>query len=69
MLVGLVRSTAVLYDLLSAWSNAIRDKEFLVEMRLRNHEPEKAGVKEHLEGIRQSLEQVRELYGEALENN
>jgi E3 ubiquitin-protein ligase MARCH6 len=25
--------------LLSSWSQSIRDKEFLVEMRLRNHEP------------------------------
>ncbi|KAF8159833.1 hypothetical protein B0H34DRAFT_704960 [Crassisporium funariophilum] len=54
---GTIRSAVVLFDLLSSWSQAIRDKEFLVEMRLRNHEPEKvdatksaagaaAGVKE-----------------------
>ncbi|KAF8880202.1 hypothetical protein BD779DRAFT_1549951 [Infundibulicybe gibba] len=41
MLVGLLRSAMVLFDLLSSWSQSIRDKEFLVEMRLRNHEPEK----------------------------
>lgn len=35
-----VRSAINLYRALSAWSIAIRDKEFLVEMRLRNHEPE-----------------------------
>ncbi len=34
------RSAVNLYAALSAWSIAIRDKEFLVEMRLRNHEPE-----------------------------
>jgi len=33
------RSAVNLYGALSAWSIAIRDKEFLVEMRLRNHEP------------------------------
>lgn len=43
-LVGLVRSAVVLFNLLSSWSQSIRDKEFLVEMRLRNHEPEKAKV-------------------------
>ncbi|KAG5654209.1 hypothetical protein H0H81_006242 [Sphagnurus paluster] len=41
MFVGLIRSTIVMYSLLSSWSQSIRDKEFLVEMRLRNHEPEK----------------------------
>lgn len=43
-LVGLVRSAVVLFNLLSSWSQSIRDKEFLVEMRLRNHEPEKTKV-------------------------
>lgn len=37
---GTFRSVITLYTMLSAWSQAIRDKEFLVEMRLRNHEPE-----------------------------
>ncbi|KAG5640450.1 hypothetical protein DXG03_008621 [Asterophora parasitica] len=41
MLAGLVRSSIVLYGMLASWSQSIRDKEFLVEMRLRNHEPEK----------------------------
>ncbi|TFK39450.1 hypothetical protein BDQ12DRAFT_704973 [Crucibulum laeve] len=44
MLAGLFRSGVVLYDLLSSWSQSVRDKEFLVEMRLRNHEPEKEKV-------------------------
>ncbi|KAF8074708.1 hypothetical protein FPV67DRAFT_1474663 [Lyophyllum atratum] len=44
MLSGLVRSAIVLYGLLSSWSQSIRDKEFLVEMRLRNHEPEKVKI-------------------------
>ncbi|KAG5336960.1 hypothetical protein C0989_011398 [Termitomyces sp. Mn162] len=41
MLAGLIRSATVLYGLLGTWSQSVRDKEFLVEMRLRNHEPEK----------------------------
>jgi E3 ubiquitin-protein ligase MARCH6 len=36
----------VAFDLLSSWSQAIRDKEFLVEMKLRNHEPELEKVHE-----------------------
>ncbi|KAF5383819.1 hypothetical protein D9615_003736 [Tricholomella constricta] len=44
MLAGLVRSAVVLYGLLASWSQSIRDKEFLVEMRLRNHEPEREKV-------------------------
>lgn len=40
------RSVVNLYGALSAWSIAIRDKEFLVEMRLRNHEPESEEVNE-----------------------
>ncbi|KAJ7230501.1 hypothetical protein GGX14DRAFT_583567, partial [Mycena pura] len=35
-----VRFGAVLLQLLGSWSQSIRDKEFLVEMRLRNLEPE-----------------------------
>jgi E3 ubiquitin-protein ligase MARCH6 len=45
MSAGLVRSTVILYGMLSKWSQSIRDKEFLVEMRLRNHEPEKVNMK------------------------
>ena len=36
---GFGRSVMVVIALLSSWSQSIRDKEFLVEMRLRNHEP------------------------------
>jgi hypothetical protein len=32
---------AKIYDGMTKWSQTIRDKEFLVEMRLRNHDPEK----------------------------
>ncbi|KAG6907887.1 hypothetical protein DXG01_006994 [Tephrocybe rancida] len=46
MLAGLVRSSIILYSLLASWSQSVRDKEFLVEMRLRNHEPEKEGAKQ-----------------------
>lgn len=35
-----VRFGAVLLEMLSTWSQSIRDKEFLVEMRLRNLEPD-----------------------------
>jgi len=42
---GLMRSAVVLYDLLAAWSQTIRDKEFLLEMRLLNHEVERLEVK------------------------
>ncbi|KAG6826951.1 hypothetical protein H0H92_013788 [Tricholoma furcatifolium] len=45
MLAGLVRSAVVLHGLLGSWSQSVRDKEFLVEMRLRNHEPEKQDSK------------------------
>jgi E3 ubiquitin-protein ligase MARCH6 len=38
-IVGFCRSMMVGMTLLSSWSQTIRDKEFLVEMRLRNHEP------------------------------
>ena len=40
VLAATLRSAVMAYDLLSSWSQAIRDKEFLVEMKLRNHEPE-----------------------------
>ena len=40
VLAATLRSAVVAFDLLSSWSQAIRDKEFLVEMKLRNHEPE-----------------------------
>jgi E3 ubiquitin-protein ligase MARCH6 len=46
MSAGVLRSAVVLYGLLSSWSQSIRDKEFLVELRLRNHEPEKINKKE-----------------------
>ncbi|KAG6886110.1 hypothetical protein C0993_002629 [Termitomyces sp. T159_Od127] len=45
MLAGLVRSAVVLYGLLGKWSQSVRDKEFLVEMRLRNHDPDKEAKK------------------------
>ncbi|PFH51012.1 hypothetical protein AMATHDRAFT_143498 [Amanita thiersii Skay4041] len=44
---GLIRSAVVLYDALSSWSQSIRDKEFLVEMRLLNHEAEKVESNKH----------------------
>ncbi|KAF8629103.1 hypothetical protein AX15_003588 [Amanita polypyramis BW_CC] len=44
--IGLMRSSVVLYDILSTWSQTIRDKEFLVEMRLMNHNNEKPEAKD-----------------------
>ncbi|KAI6167328.1 hypothetical protein EDD17DRAFT_1469209 [Pisolithus thermaeus] len=38
---GLSRMCVSVMGLLSTWSQAVRDKEFLVEMRLQNHEPSK----------------------------
>jgi E3 ubiquitin-protein ligase MARCH6 len=35
---GVMQSSRYLNDILASWSQAIRDKEFLVEMRLRNLE-------------------------------
>jgi E3 ubiquitin-protein ligase MARCH6 len=37
--VGFYRASVATLRLLSSWSQAIRDKEFLVEMRLQNLEP------------------------------
>jgi len=44
--VGFGRSIMVGMTLLSSWSQSIRDREFLVEMRLRNHEPVEEEKKE-----------------------
>jgi E3 ubiquitin-protein ligase MARCH6 len=38
-LFAFARSAVAMYGRMTSWSQAIRDKEFLVEMRLRNHEP------------------------------
>lgn len=40
-LAGLMHTFILLRGLLASWSQAVRDKEFLVEMRLKNHEPTK----------------------------
>lgn len=37
--IGFGRSVMVGIELMASWSQSIRDKEFLVEMRLRNHDP------------------------------
>jgi E3 ubiquitin-protein ligase MARCH6 len=46
IIVSFGRSIMAGLNLLSSWSQSIRDKEFLVEMRLRNHEPAKEGKDE-----------------------
>ncbi|KAL0955165.1 hypothetical protein HGRIS_004073 [Hohenbuehelia grisea] len=40
LLSAVAESASFLLTFLSSWSQAVRDKEFLVEMRLRNHDPE-----------------------------
>lgn len=37
---ALAKSSMYCHDILSKWSQSIRDKEFLVELRLKNHDPE-----------------------------
>jgi E3 ubiquitin-protein ligase MARCH6 len=37
--VGFYRAAVTILRMLSSWSQAVRDKEFLVEMRLQNLEP------------------------------
>ena len=46
VIAGFVRSAVVAYDVLSTWSQSVRDMEFLVELRLRNHEPDSEKGKE-----------------------
>jgi E3 ubiquitin-protein ligase MARCH6 len=41
--VGFYRASVTTLRLLSSWSQAVRDKEFLVEMRLQNLEPAPTG--------------------------
>jgi len=41
---GFVRVLVTISGVLSSWSQSIRDKEFLVEMRLRNYEQEKSHI-------------------------
>ena len=43
---ALSRSAIVLFDMLITWSQSVRDKEFLVEMRLQNLEPKERGLME-----------------------
>lgn len=45
---GLVRMCASAMGMVVLWSQAIRDKEFLVEMRLQNHVPNKVEVKDNV---------------------
>ncbi|KAJ3718891.1 hypothetical protein C8R42DRAFT_723411 [Lentinula raphanica] len=38
-LAGMIHTFIILREMLASWSQAVRDKEFLVEMRLKNHDP------------------------------
>ena len=40
VLAATARSAITLYGVLRSWSQSIRDKEFLVELRLKNHDPD-----------------------------
>jgi E3 ubiquitin-protein ligase MARCH6 len=58
----------LLLGLLSSWSQSVRDKEFLVEMRLRNLEPEKERVKVEDEREEGQLEIGGELEADTSDN-
>jgi len=45
---GLARMLLTISGVLSSWSQSIRDKEFLVEMRLRNYEQEKSHMENEI---------------------
>jgi E3 ubiquitin-protein ligase MARCH6 len=55
---GAARGAALAFSLLGTWSQSIRDKEFLVEMRLRNLEPQK---EEEVDDVADSGAGVEEL--------
>lgn len=44
-----IQTTLGLLSLLTSWSQTVRDKEFLVEMRLRNHDPNEPVVQSYPE--------------------
>lgn len=58
---ALSRSAIVLFDMLITWSQSVRDKEFLVEMRLRNHEPEKKRPEAEMVGRGKETEKPEEI--------
>ncbi|KAF8903526.1 hypothetical protein CPB84DRAFT_1814671 [Gymnopilus junonius] len=56
---GAFRSGMATYGMLAAWSQAIRDKEFLVEMRLKNHDPDEVEASDSAaKGDRQNEESI-----------
>ena len=49
------------YDLISSWSQTVRDKEYLLELRLQNHEPgQEVKVKADLTGDTTAVEEDEE---------
>lgn len=40
ILAATAHSAIIIFGVLRSWSQSIRDKEFLVELRLKNHDPE-----------------------------
>jgi E3 ubiquitin-protein ligase MARCH6 len=40
VLAATAHSAIILFGVLRSWSQSIRDKEFLVELRLKNHDPD-----------------------------
>ena len=62
--VGVIRGIWGLHKVYQKWSQAVRDKEFLVEMRLRNLEPEGTegkAVEKKQEGEGEEEAEVRDL--------
>ncbi|KAI0064059.1 hypothetical protein BV25DRAFT_1990235 [Artomyces pyxidatus] len=49
---GFARMVVAVAGVLSSWSQGIRDKEFLVEMRLRNYEQERVAKKAEAEQVK-----------------
>ncbi|PIL24929.1 hypothetical protein GSI_12816 [Ganoderma sinense ZZ0214-1] len=57
---GLVHGAFALSKVLGSWSQTIRDKEFLVEMRLRNLEPDQDKSVEQQEDAKEVVTEVEE---------
>ena len=58
--VGVLRGAFGLVAVYMKWAQTVRDKEFLVEMRLRNLELEEKETREKAEGVKEELEPERE---------
>ena len=59
--VGVIRGIWGLHKVYQKWSQTVRDKEFLVEMRLRNLDPEGKAAEKKKEGEGEEETGVRDL--------